>query len=162
VLKRALYFLQFSKLLAIQGRPSVLIFVHRGATMPAFYKIDKQRRLVVTIASGVLSLDDILQHQRQLSSDKDFDPTFAQLFDFNGIEKVAIAAEEVRTFAETSIFSPGARRAVVAEKNDVAFGLSRMFEIMRKLRGDRHIKVFRDRKQALAWLFSSDPSDEGG
>ena len=122
--------------------------------MPAFYRIDKQKRLIVSTASGVLTLDDVLKQQQQLLKDSDFDPSFSQLVDFDDVTEVAVATDDVRRMAEKSIFEPGTRRALVAQKSDVAFGLSRMFEILRNLKGDEGVRAFRDRKQALTWLFS--------
>ena len=43
--------------------------------MPAFYKIDKERR-VVSMASGVFSLADAVSHTAKLSKDPDFDARF--------------------------------------------------------------------------------------
>lgn len=122
--------------------------------MPASYEIDKQQRLVTTIASGVLTADDIWDHQKRLTSDKDFDPSFSQLIDFNGVTELAVKIEDVRKLAETSIFSPDAWRALVIERNDLIFGFSRMFEMLRGLKGDHSIRVFRKRNEAIMWLFS--------
>jgi hypothetical protein len=124
--------------------------------MPASYRIDKQKKLIISTAFGVLTLDDVLKHQQQLVRDTDFDPSFSQLVDFDEVTEVAVATDDVRRMAERSIFVPGTRRALVAQKSDVAFGLSRMFEILRNLKGDQGVRVFRDREQALAWLFATE------
>jgi hypothetical protein len=50
--------------------------------MPAFYKIDKERRLVLSFGSGVLTREDVLGHIDKLSADPDFDPGFSQLQDY--------------------------------------------------------------------------------
>jgi len=47
-----------------------------GWKMPTFYKIDKERRLVMTTASGVTTMDDALAHQKRLLHDPDFAPNF--------------------------------------------------------------------------------------
>lgn len=44
--------------------------------MPAFYKIDKERRVVLSTASGVFTLADAVSHMDKLSKDPDFDPSF--------------------------------------------------------------------------------------
>ena len=56
--------------------------------MPTFYKIDRQRRLVMTTYSGVLTAADALGHQAKLLKDPDFDPTFSQLFDVTHVTDV--------------------------------------------------------------------------
>ena len=42
--------------------------------MPAFYKIDKQRGLVLSSGSGVLTKSDLVTHMQQLLHDPEFDP----------------------------------------------------------------------------------------
>jgi hypothetical protein len=44
--------------------------------MPAYFKIDKERRLVMSTAAGVLTLADALTHQESLLKDPDFDASF--------------------------------------------------------------------------------------
>ncbi|HEY6308039.1 MAG TPA: hypothetical protein VI488_16430 [Candidatus Angelobacter sp.] len=123
--------------------------------MPASYVIDKQKRLVVTCAWGACTADDALEFRRQILSDSNFDPTFAQLADFTAVTTIDITPGEVRMLAWVNPFSPDSRRAIVVT-NPLAFGLARIFETLRSLRGDRHIRVFRDRQEALAWIFLKD------
>jgi hypothetical protein len=47
--------------------------------MPCSYWIDKERRLVLTTAYGVLSLADLLGYREQILKDPDFDPTYSQI-----------------------------------------------------------------------------------
>jgi hypothetical protein len=47
--------------------------------MAAFYKIDKERHLVMSTGAGVLTLPDLLAHQEKLLADPDFSPDFSQL-----------------------------------------------------------------------------------
>jgi hypothetical protein len=67
--------------------------------MPAFYKIDKERKLVMTTYSDVLTLAEALGHQEKLPKDRDFDPSFSQLFDVTHVTDVQLTAEDVRTLA---------------------------------------------------------------
>ncbi len=123
--------------------------------MPASYVIDKQRRLVITRAWGICTVEDALEFRRRILADKDFDPNFAQLADFTGVTGIEITPGEVRMLAWVTPFSPDSRRAIVAE-NPVAFGFSRIYETLRGLRGDQHVRVFRNREEALAWIFLQD------
>jgi hypothetical protein len=122
--------------------------------MPACYKIDKQRRLVMSTAYGTVSREDLLDHQNKLLADPDFDPTFSQLSDFGHMTKVEVTAEDVRKFAERNIFAPSSRRAFVVP-DDVAFGLARMFEMLRDAKGEQGIRVFRELEEGLDWVFSA-------
>jgi hypothetical protein len=119
--------------------------------VPASYKIDKDRRLVLTSGADVLTTEDILMHMEQLTSDPDFSPDFFQLVDFTQVTSVQITSKEIRHLAERNIFSPNARRAVVVS-NELQFGLTRMFEIHRNLNGEKGIHVFRTLAEAIDWL----------
>src|SRR5215472_7425958 len=123
--------------------------------MPVSYVIDKKNGLVLATATGVLTLDDVLQFRQQIRSEPDFDPNLAQLGDLSAATSIDLSADEIRILAGTSVFSLTARRALVGETQEV-YGLARMFSIVRGLRGDRAIRVFRRRDEALAWLLQKD------
>jgi hypothetical protein len=123
--------------------------------MPSSYVIDKERKLVITTAWGDCKADDVLEFRKQVLRDRDFDPSFSQLADFTGVTKVDVSPDEVRMLATKSPFSTQSRRALVAD-NQVIFGLSKMFGILRNLRGEKLIRVFRTRSEALDWLLEKD------
>ena len=123
--------------------------------MPSSYVIDKERKLVITTAWGDCNADDVLEFRKQVLKDRDFDPSFSQLADFTGVTKVDVSPDEVRMLATKSPFSTQSRRALVAD-NQMIFGLSKMFGILRNLRGEKLIRVFRTRNEALDWLLEKD------
>jgi len=125
--------------------------------MPAFYKIDKERKLVLSSGSGAFTREDGLGHQDRLSHDPDFDPSFSQLWDFTHVTKVELTPEDVRLAAKKNVFSPHSRRAIVV-KDDLQFGLARMFQIHREFAGEKGIRVFRNMEEALDWIFASGAS----
>ena len=120
--------------------------------MPAFYKIDKGRRLVLSTAWGVFTLADAVSHQRKLAKDPDFDPSFSQIADFTQVTQFDVTTDDVHRFAQSSIFSPVSRRAILMP-NVAAFGIGRMYEILRGLEGEKGIRVFRTLEEALDWVF---------
>ncbi|HXQ98666.1 MAG TPA: hypothetical protein VN774_09515 [Candidatus Limnocylindrales bacterium] len=122
--------------------------------MPGCCKIDKERRLVLTTASGVFTREDVLAIQRKLAKDPDFDPTFSQLLDTTHVTKQEVTAEDIQKLAEASLFAPHARRAIIV-KHDVCYGFARMFELLRADKGDHGISVFRDLEEGLEWVFPS-------
>jgi hypothetical protein len=126
--------------------------------MSAFYKIDKERRLVMTSGSGVFTLADALAHQGKLLNDPDFDPAFSQIADFTQFTHFNLSAGDVRKLAERTIFSPRSRRAMIVP-NDLAYGLGRMFEMLRENEGETGIRVFRTLEEALEWVLSKAASD---
>lgn len=105
----------------------------------------------MSTADGVLTRQDILGHMDRLSNDPDFDPDFCQLIDFTQITGVEFGPEDVRQFAERSIYSSRSRRALLV-KDDLQFGLARMYEIHRELKGESGIRVFRSADEALDWI----------
>jgi len=120
--------------------------------MPAFYKIDKERRLVLSTASGVVTLADAVSHMERLSKDPDFDPSFSQISDFTHVTRIEISSDEIRRLAQRTIFSAHSRRAFIAP-DETIFGIGRMFEILRGLEGEKGIRIFRTLEQALDWVF---------
>lgn len=125
--------------------------------MPFFYKIDKERKLVMSTAAGELTKDEVLALQDQLRKDPDFDPNLSQLSDLTHVTALNITGAEMQELAERTAFSPKARRAVIAS-NDPAFGLARMFEQIREAKGDLGIRVFRKLEDALDWIVNKDGS----
>lgn len=121
--------------------------------MPAFYKIDKERRLVMSSASGVFSMADARSHMEKLSRDPNFDPSFSQIADFTQVTRIELSPDDVRILAQRSLFSPDSRRAFIVP-NEHAYGLARMFEILRELAGETGIGVFRTLEEALDWVLS--------
>ena len=123
--------------------------------MPASYEIDTQKKLVVLTAWGICDAEDVRQFRKHLSNDRNFDPSFSELADFTRVTNVKFTPDEVRMLAEVSPFSAHSRRALVAE-DQLIFGLSKMFSILRSLRGDDDLRVFRSRREAMAWLMEKD------
>ena len=121
--------------------------------MPAFYKIDKEHRVVLSTASGVFDLAAALAHQDQLLADPDFDPTYSQLLDYSHVTDVRIDANDVRKLAERSVFWPCSRRAMYVTR-DIEYGFARMFELLRENAGEKGIRVFRSLDDALTWIFA--------
>jgi len=125
--------------------------------MPFFYKIDKERKLVMSTAAGEFTKADVLLLQDQLRGDPDFDPNFALLSDLTHVTSMGITEPEMKDLAETTAFSPTARRAVLAS-NDLAFNLAQVFEQVLEKKGDQGIRVFRKLEDALDWIVNKDGS----
>ena len=109
----------------------------------------------MSTGSGALTKEDVLGHMDRLSNDPDFDPEFSQIIDFRQIASLEFGPDEVRQFAKRKIFSTRSRRAIVV-KDDLQFGLARMFEIHRELKGETGIRVFRDYDEAVEYALGSD------
>jgi hypothetical protein len=120
--------------------------------MPAFYKIAKDRRLVLSTASGVLTLADVLAHQDQILADRDFNPGYSQLLDLTHVTKIDLSADDICKLAERHIFHPTSSRAILVT-TDLGQGLARLFAILREHAGEKRIRIFRNLDEALEWVF---------
>ena len=114
------------------------------------YQIDPERGIVFSVFDGTTTDADVSAHQKALSADPAFEPGFSQLLDFRGVTSVRLTAAGVRAVAEAKNFGAGSRRAIVVASN-VAYGMARMFEILRDPEPDT-VEVFRDLAEARRWL----------
>ena len=120
--------------------------------MPLSFVIDKQRRIVISTASGLVTYSEIAAHQVQLKNHPDFDPTFDQLIDGTGVTKIELTVEEIRTVARQRIFGATSRQAF-ATSSEFAYGMARMFELYREASGSgRPVRVFNNLRAAQEWL----------
>jgi hypothetical protein len=118
--------------------------------MPIESRIDPGRRLVVTVAEGTLTGDEVRANQRSLDADPAFDPGYDHLFDLSGVSELRVPSDQLRELAAVTLFEPGSRRAVVAPE-DVMGALVRRYGSLRDL-SDEALRVFRTLREALAWL----------
>jgi hypothetical protein len=123
--------------------------------MPQSYRIDRKNRIVLSKAWGVCTAFDVQRFREQVLRDDDFDPDFCQLVDLSQVTELDVTANDIRILAEMSPFSPVSRRALVA-RTPLVFGFLRMFETLRGLRGEKYIRVFHNRNDALAWLLAKE------
>jgi hypothetical protein len=119
--------------------------------MPARHHIDQARRFIVSTGWGVLTKDDLVAQTQRVLGDPDFDPHYRQLWDLTEVTEFPVTFPEMMAIAEVNVFAPDARRALLAPSNNV-FGIARMFEMLRESKGEKGIRVFRDRAEAFAWL----------
>jgi hypothetical protein len=118
--------------------------------MPATYRLDLTNRVVWSHAWGVVTDDELAAHSRRLRADPRFAPDFRQLQDLAEADATHVTREGLAMVAKLNPFGAGARRAVIVA-TDVAFGLARTHELLRRDPADA-LMVFRDRAAALAWL----------
>lgn len=122
--------------------------------MPIGYVIAKERRLVVTTASGRVTAREFQAYHNGLLNDPDFKPEFNQLVDGTAITLLDLTLEEARTITERKVFSPSSRRAFVAISAD-AIGITRMAQDhLAKLKTASQIRLFPDLASAMTWLDS--------
>jgi hypothetical protein len=119
--------------------------------MPCVFRIYKDKRLVVTTATGVVTLAEGMANEDSIGLHPDFDPTFAHLIDAAGITKADLSTSDLAALARRTTFSSHARKAVLVS-SPVLYGLGRVFETYSQLAGSESVHVFKDRFKALEWL----------
>ncbi|HJQ09475.1 MAG TPA: hypothetical protein VJ840_00455 [Gemmatimonadaceae bacterium] len=118
--------------------------------MPAAYEIDAVKGVVTTRFWGVVTDDEVSEHDKRLRSDPNFNPGYRQLVDMSGITKPAVTSRMIFEAALDQFFAPGSRRAIIAT-DDTVFGLARMFALHSE-RAGQTIEVYRERARAEEWL----------
>ena len=114
------------------------------------YRIDQERRLVITRGWGVLSTRELSDVMSRILVDPRFDPTYRSLGDLREVTGITLDTMETAQTAATPLFADGTRRAIVAT-SDVAFGMARMFATFSE-RSGQQVRVFRELALAEAWL----------
>ena len=118
--------------------------------MPSGYTIDVSRRIVLQSAWGIVRGARLVDHDRMLGADPNFDPSFMAIGDLRRVSEILASSADIRRLVKSSPFGAGSRRVVLAS-SDEAFGLSRMFELLRDGRMES-LYVTRDFDDALRWL----------
>ena len=120
--------------------------------MPASYRIDVARRLVLSRAWGVFTAQDLFDHYTALAADAAFDPSFSQLVDLRDVEQVDMEPSVIRRHALEFLYGAGTQRALVTS-SDVAYELARMYGTFAAY-VPQNVRVFRDMRDAEQWLGS--------
>jgi hypothetical protein len=129
--------------------------------VPFHSKIDHERKLIVTVGTGSVSVDEILEYHIQLRRDPTFDPKFNQLIDLTKVSRFPLSAADIQRIAQDRFLGPSSRRAFVAQSTHI-FGLLRMFETYRELYGfEEQIQVFEKIELAMEWLSAGEADRMG-
>lgn len=118
--------------------------------MPVRYRIDKGLRIVFSTGSGKLTEEELLDHQRRLPDDPDFDAGFWQLYNYGDADVSEISAECVQALTRSTLFAERTRRAVVVGDH-LAPSVAAAFEAF-CARSGSNVRVFRELEPALTWL----------
>ncbi len=120
--------------------------------MPFTYLIDKERALVVSSGSGVVTYAELKSHQDRLLADANFNREFNQLLDLTGVTEFAVSADEITIIARRALFSPTSKRAWVASTPAI-YGMGRLAIAHHEhTASPSHASAFYDLPSALEWL----------
>jgi hypothetical protein len=130
--------------------------------MPIEYRIDHKRRLVIARGIGALVHEDFMGYQQSVWSDPAI-ASYNELVDMTGVENIELeSSSRIKELAMTSagMDAPGAeRRFAIVAKDDLAFGLGRMYEAYREMQPQsrKRVGVFRTMREALEYLDIKEP-----
>jgi hypothetical protein len=116
-------------------------------------KIDATARVVTLTVTGELGDSDLPTLGDHLAQGSDLDVDYSLLIDLRQAHGQSVTSAGVyRLLEQPLVLSPSSRRAVVVA-SDLGFGMTRMYEMLRKERGGAP-HVFRDFDQAWRWVTS--------
>ena len=122
--------------------------------MPISYRIDLERNLALTTASGTLTDDDVLQLKARLLRDPDFKPGMKELSDIRSIDRLDVTPAGVRAVVQQDKRDRAhvaSHKLALVLATEVAFGLVRMYQILTQSTME-NVGVFRNIDEANAWL----------
>src|SRR5882724_6350574 len=106
--------------------------------MPAFYRIDRQLKLVFSIFGDILTDSDLQEHIEKLCRDPEFNPDFAELIDCSAVTHFQVSSALITTLASQQLGSARSKWAIVAPQAHI-YGMARMFQIRHK---ESQVEVF--------------------
>jgi len=111
--------------------------------------VDPSNRIVVTLFTGRVTIDDVQASCRGIKANPAFEPDFRQFIDLSKASELHLHYQDLNQLAEISDpFSGDAKRALLGP-TALSFGIGRMYEIILNSPG---FQVFRSQPEALTWL----------
>ncbi len=126
--------------------------------MSTKFKFDIESRILFVKRFGSIKPGELTDEMQQITSHSDYKGIDRLLSDLTESDLTAISTEELERHAELcrSKFKNLSAVALLAPE-DLAFGVSRMFEVLSSL---ENVEVFRIKEDALDWLNINEIPDE--
>lgn len=122
--------------------------------MPADYKLNHEKKLLVVSYSGELTVQDIIDLRVKGMKDPEFNPSYHILDDLTAVTSTNINYDNVNQIASDSVAQPGVKRALVAVTN-LQLGMANMYKVVSEPSG-QIFKIFKDYDTALEWVLNAD------
>lgn len=114
------------------------------------YVIDRDRRLIVTTAEGIVTTAEVRAKLDRLFSDPAFDPHLDELIDATGVREMQVPSADVLEFLNVCLLERTSRTAWVVRKSGKWSMLAHMFAAWMSTHGE--CRVFHDTPSALEWI----------
>ena len=118
--------------------------------MPLKIEIFPELEIVLTIATGVVTDQAVLDHDRALEKMRQFEPRFNHILDVTAMSENLLTLAGLKEIAEKTPFSPQCRRAYILVGNDAA-KTAGVFAELTNMQSDQ-LYVTHDRESAYKWL----------
>jgi hypothetical protein len=130
--------------------------------MPLSYDIDEEQQLLTVIAGEVLTYDDVITHQREVSTDPRMKPGIRSLVDLTGIKTFPMSGRDMFRLAqargEFPYLASNAKTAVVVN-SAAMFAMTRMYALSRR-KFIEPMAIFYDIDEARSWVLADGPSPQ--
>jgi hypothetical protein len=118
--------------------------------VPADFVIDTEHQAVFTLATGTLTVLDLLEHMARLQADPRFAPSMNQIVDFRRVAAQQVSSADIRSLAKRSVYDAGSRRALIIPES-ATLGAARQFAADRDEEGEHNIRVVHTLEKASQW-----------
>ncbi|HVH88559.1 MAG TPA: hypothetical protein VM912_17710 [Terriglobales bacterium] len=97
--------------------------------MPVSVSVDRNRKLVITTYSGQVTDEDVARQISEIGRHAPYETDYRAITDFSDVTQFEISSRQIRLVADSKSPLDQARRVMVAP-SDVAYGTSRMFQVL--------------------------------
>lgn len=118
--------------------------------MAVGFAINIELQLVLVKAWGTLTSTELIGATDAIHGMPEFQRAQRELGDYREVADFELDGAAIQRLAAQSMFPPAARRAVVVNA-EVAFGIARMYQMLREKPGDG-LRVLRDMDEAVSWV----------
>ncbi len=125
------------------------------APRPITFVYDPATRVRTATYRGIITDDAILEAYARVMSEPGYVPDADSLVDLRLVTGFEVSTDTLRTMVErvAALDTRGRRpRIALVAPTELAYGLSRMYELLSGPDAPRLIRVFRDFDEAVGWL----------
>jgi len=124
--------------------------------MPLSYEFDEEQNLLTVTGTDRVTLEDVLEHQRELQVEKRLKPGIRCLVDLTQMTRFAMTGRDTLRLAQAREQFPylalQARTAIVV-KDAINFAMARMYALSRR-KYIEPMAIFYDLEEARHWVLS--------
>ena len=123
-----------------------------ATTMPCCYTIDEDKELVVLVADGVFTDDEMIAVSRKVAGDPKYRHEFRFFCDFVRVSENRTTSRSMREIPTLLRHSNKSRCVILFRRTLLNYGMFRMYETFCAINGFCVPHCFHDREKALAFL----------